>query len=275
MKSVAIFWREGEIPWLNLFGEGMRRNGYSVNFIDPNDFAGQECDIAIVSGGLRRYKSYNYVIMHYYRSKHIPVFIIEHGRLVPQEIIRGYWLHYVGEVPMLPRLSDDMTHDRREKLGLVTNFKERGDAVLVVGQELGKDKTLGIHVMERLREYTDRKIIYRPRLTEGEDKHCCDLADEVSRNAINPWKDLNRAWCVITTWSNMGGEALMQGIPVIASPMASYSEYCQSDLGGIDNMKPPLKSAIEEYLMRYSYLLWSNEEMKLGKGATWMMEHEL
>ena len=274
MKTIAIFRRVGEIPPMDWFGQGCFASGYGPDLIDPDEFTGQGCDIAVVSGGLARYNQTNNRLFHFYRSHNIDTFVIEHGRLVPQRIIREYWIHYLNGVPMLPGLNPTMTHERRRRLELETNFIKRGEAIVVAGQDLLTDRMLGIHIMESLRQFTKRKIIYRPRYTEGVDKHCAELADEVHLDAIDPWKDIAQAWAVITGWSNMGGEALMAGIPVVCEPCASYAEYASSGpLDGIDSWARPSVERIEEYLMRFSYLLWSNEELREGAGFRWMMEH--
>ena len=273
MKTAGIFRRLGEIPPMDWFGQGCFANGFSPDLRDPIEFTGQECDLAAVSGGLARYDKINTKIFHFYRSMGVDTFVIEHGRLVPQDIIRNYWLHYLNGVPMLPKLNPQMNHGRRKSIFLEFKPQKRGEAILVAGQDVLTDRMLGIHVMESIRNFTDRKIIYRPRLTEGEDPHCAELADEVSRDAINPEKDIARAWCVITGWSNMGGEALMSGVPVFCEPCASYAEYASSSIESIDYCEPPKQEAIEEYLMRFSYLMWSNEELRDGKGVQWMLEN--
>jgi len=266
-----IFHERGSIPRLNYLADGLERAGWEVEILNPENPEFKPCDVAVVSGALKRYGGMNAKIFFFYRSRKIPVFVAEHGRLVDTTNGCRHWLLYLNRIPMVAKIARGMTDDRRLELGLTCDFKKRGEDVLIVGQDREIDCALKEYLVPWLREYTSRKIIYRPRKEVGPFIGVCDWVDEVSANlAVND--DLARAWCVITGWSNMGCEALMRGVPVICNPCAAYAYLGHDDPSLIDSLPTPRQGDVEEFLVRYSYTIWGNEE--LAEGFQFLLENQ-
>jgi len=83
---------------------------------------------------------------------------------------------------------------------------------------------------------------------------------------------LDAAWCVITHHSNMGGEALMRGIPAHCSSDASFARFGRWPLRKIDKIKPPSERDVNDWLSRMAYALWSVEEFRSGAALGWIQE---
>jgi len=265
-KNIAIFRSFGHLPPLDWFAMGCFASGWIPHLLDHEQFDGREYDAVVVGGQPTRYKGRNGQIAAYYRHHKIPVIMIEGGWLYEPHVPR-HWFTYLNEIPYCPPF--ECPSDRRLKLNMTVDYRPRGDAILIAGQMPDTDKELN-RVTRRLREFTNRKIIYRPRQKDFEVG--VDTCDEVSRE-LTAEEDLDRAWCVITHFSYMGGEALMRGIPVLCHPGASFAEFGQHPMSKINSLKPFPKSAVERWLNRMAYILWSGHEFRTGEGFRWLLEN--
>lgn len=268
MKTAAIFRQLGDLPPMDYIGKGCFAWGYGPDLLDPKEFKSDpNYDVAFVSGNLRRYNGINQRIFDFYRGLGKPVFVIETGRLADYRRVRGTWFFYMNRVPFLP--SCDCPPDRREMLGMNVEFKPRGEAVLVIGQDECFDRDLDRLIVPQLRLATRREIRYRPRKGQGE---WITKADTTS-TANTLEQDLDDAWCVVTHSSNVGGEALMRGIPAICDYCATYAHLGTRDIKGIDSLEPPPPAAVEDYLNRLAYICYTTEELSTGNGFKWLMEN--
>ena len=264
-KKVAIFRRVGDLPPQDWFAMGCFASGYIPHIMDHSEFDGSEYDAVVVGGQPTRYKGANGIIAAYYRHHGVPVIFVEGGWLYEPHVPR-YWFTYLNHVPYCPPF--ECPDDRRIALNMTAKYKPRGEDIIVVGQMPEADRETA-RVTRRLKEFTDRKVIYRPRkqfAPEWRQEH-----DEISEDLPSD-KELDRAWCVITHFSFMGGEALMRGIPVICDPGATFAEFGQHSFDEIDDLEPPPEDAVNRWLSRMAYILWSGPELRNGDGFRWLME---
>jgi len=270
MKTVAVFRRLGDLPPMDYIAQGCFTQGYSPDLLDPREFKfSPDYDAAFVSGNLRRYDGINQKIFDFYRGLGKPVFVIETGRLADHSKVRGTWFFYLNRVPFLP--SCECPPDRREMLGMKVDFKKRpqNGVVLVVGQDECFDKDLDRLVVPSLHHATKREIRYRPRKGQGA---WVTKADTVS-TANTLEEDLDAAWCVVTHSSNVGGEALMRGIPVICDYCATYAHLGTRNVDGLEFLEPPPPVVVEDYLNRLAYICYTTGELSTGNGFRWIMEN--
>jgi len=264
MPSACVFRRPGDIPPMDYFGYGCFANGYQPTYKDHAEFNGEPYDLVAVGGNLRRYGGANGRIFEYYRSKGTPVFVIEMGRLY-YKALPQHWFFYLNRVPSWPPEVSDST--RRDRLFPPVEYKPRGENILIVGQDECFDHDLDVTVLSEIKRFSQRTTVWRPR--KGH-RSTFKSADCVS-NGLSVQEDLDRAWAVITHSSNMGGEALMRGIPVYCDPAASYAGIAHHELHEIDVLGPPPVEDVEAYLRGMSYICWSEEEMRSGEALKWFL----
>jgi hypothetical protein len=107
---------------------------------------------------------------------------------------------------------------------------------------------------------TEREIVYRPHplVKTPTPVHC--------RRSNNYWlqDDLENAWCVVTFNSNSGVEAIMDGIPAVATDPGSMIMGVETNIGQVDNPRMPDRC---QWLANLCYAQWTPREME--EGSTW------
>ena len=152
--------------------------------------------------------------------------------------------------------------------------KPRGEEILVAGQNRGIDLQMQ-EALTWMGNYTKRKIVYRPRRQIDNPKWVAMTRYEVDMDRT-AGEALDNAWCVITDYSNIGGEALMRGIPAIGSFRASFAEFGGYELlHAVDYIKPPAPYLVDDWLARMAYTLWSVQEFADGTAFNWIIEKGL
>ena len=125
------------------------------------------------------------------------------------------------------------------------------------------------NLVKRVREYTDRPIVFRThpigdkeirnriRPPEGVDNIKITDAKQVSIK-----EDLKNAWCAVTRTSNGAVDAAFNGIPVITEDPICLAY----DVAGhtIKKIEDPEKPSRNQWVYDMSYAEWSLEEMRQG-----------
>lgn len=183
-------------------------------------------------------------IADYYSKRGVRVAVMTPPLLAPAD-----GTDMLSVSPWQPSELPEPDFDREEGLGLEYPERKRVKAqyVLVVGQRTGNPE----HGVSRngmdewakkaigtVRSLCDSRVVWRPHPT---DVWPCPAADRMSNPADESLEDaLSGAWLVVTHSSQVGLEALVAGLPVVAQgDNVPWSEYCGSlsrfkDLAGLD-----------------------------------------
>ena len=272
--KLGVFANSG-IPYLRKLAAGARKIGWEVDERLPDaKFRDMEgCDLVAVGGNLRRYDGANGRIFAHFRATGTPVLVVEMGRMLNPEIPHhNHWIFYLNEVPSRPPdcIGPEFVERRQRIFPPVDFLKKRGHAVVVMGQDRDIDALMEVTLLLKIREATNRPIIWRPRKEHSKpDLGPCDYS---SRNRTLE-QDIEQAWCVVAHSSNAAGEALRRGIPVICDPSASYRGIAWShDVADIEKSKRPKVEGVENYFRAMAHITWSNEEMEAGAPLEWLVE---
>lgn len=202
------------------------------------------------------------------REKNLDVVVLETGYINRGD---GEHHHYAAGFNGLNGRADfrnrNMPPDRAEKLGVELKPYRSGGPVVVCGQVPWDASVEGTDhpawcqaTVEKLRDYTDRKIKFRPH--------------PLARNAMKPlWgcetstvpfpEDLKDAHAVVTFNSNSGVEALVDGVPVFVADRGSMCwEIANKSLMSIDVPTRPDRS---QWLNDLCYAQWTLAELMSGE----------
>lgn len=279
VDTCCLFGRPHVAPDISGFARGALANGYAIEFRTPDEFDGREnFDLVAVGGGRGQYHGKNGEIVEHYVSRGIPSIICEFGRLVP-----GTLLLLLNGKPWLPPTVQPA--DRLERLGLCYEPESRGDDILVCGQRPSLDRQLE-DAITAIHENSGRKVIFRPHpdawRIKSEAGYVLPGIDEISNRCTklgeatfeDLWWDLDRAWCVVTHSSIVAVTAALRGIPVIASDECAAAEICTplEMADGVDTIRPPADEDLHDFLCRFSYSIWFDEEIEEGMALRFMRE---
>ena len=252
---------------LEALATGAENCGWEAEMVPLGSDTVENYDMIAVGGAPWKYRAMNLEATVKASTLGIPYLYIECGWLYKPRKPRHFFA-YVNSFPYCPKFP--CPHDRREKLNMKADFKPRGDEILIAGQSRGIDLHME-DLLTWLGNYTKRKIVYRPRRQIDSPKWVAMKRYEVDMDRTAE-EALDNAWCVITDYSNMGGEALMRGIPVIGSHRASFSEFGgYLSLHSIDHIAPPSPFLVNDWLARMAYTLWSVKEFADGDAFAWIL----
>ena len=197
--------------------------------------------------------------------------------------------------------NENSPKDRWQKRNIrIKQYRESGEHVLIIGQthygagllhvgsesdpmsNMWTNPTDYYHnLVKRVREYTDRPIIFRTH----------PIGDKEIRNRIRPpegvenvtvtdalaqdiEEDLKNAWCSITRTSNGAIDSVLEGIPTITEdPVCLAHDISEHTIKNTDKPFYPNMKKRNQWLYDMSYAEWSLEEMR--QGLTWkhLREH--
>ena len=124
------------------------------------------------------------------------------------------------------------------------------------------------NTVEELRKYTNRPILYRPKPS---DKHPLDIEGATTVDSSLPlMAHLRGAHAVVTHHSNVGCDALLEGIPVFSR--YGPARYMSNPLQMIEE---PLYSERKPFFNRLAYCQWSLSEMSSGQAWDWLRNFHL
>jgi hypothetical protein len=300
MKTLNIYLKtahgEKKVDKLNSFAKGVERHGIKIQYVTeyvfrPSDYA---LIFSYASDGV-------YTKTHNFRRSIIQdktdkqIFFVDSNVLgyfernkVVDNVYRRYPFRSIHphEADFLPvdEQSFKRTDQVKKDLGLtIKDWRKKGDHILIcLNRGIGGFSTFGKpcyewarEVIQRLRLYTDRKIIIRSHRAQinstklrEDQKNLHWILNNVKNvkhttidtSDIND--DLKNAWACVVYTSTAGAVALMKGIPVFTyHPACFFRLYSSGDLAQIEEPKFPDR---DMFLTYYVNSHWSLEEIKNG-----------
>lgn len=144
---------------------------------------------------------------------------------------------------------------------------ESGAAILMAGMSAKSAGVQGFEPYEweratiwRLRQVTDREIIYRPKPSWLEARPLQGTTFSPASEPLD--RALDRAWAVVTLTSNVAVDAVIAGIPFFAERGVA-SVRSMPSLSMIE--RPPRTERRLQLLADIAYCQWSVPEMKAGE----------
>ena len=212
-----------------------------------------------------------------YRAAGVPVVVIDYGYLNRVSGIAnfdtGYWQVGIDQLGWAPPF--ECPSDRFEALGLDIEARAHsGEAIYVCGQHAG-DPSHGLdadglskwawETVNRIEALTDRPVVWRPHpdtalFLDGVETHI---------GAVE-WDDV---FCVVTINSNIGREALLEGVPVVCDASASYADLGVREFS--ERLTCPPIGRRRSYFNRLAYAQWTLDEMREGLPVKWLESHGL
>jgi len=155
-------------------------------------------------------------------------------------------------------------------------WRKSGNHIIVAGMSAKAAAAEGLRAEEwekatihRLRQLTDRPIIYRPkpnwpgaRIIPG-----CQMQRDIPLD-----RALTNCHCVVTHHSNVGIDALVRGVPVI-SDFGLASVMGSRNLEDIEN--PLVPDGREQFLCDVAYTQYSVNEMADGTAIRYLLDEGL
>lgn len=155
----------------------------------------------------------------------------------------------------------DMPVDRLGMFGsFPANWREGGDKILIIEPGRFSAKTFGIdieewkyNVVSELRQYTDKKIVIREKLSKKVRKSLYrELCDD-------------DYYCVININSNAATEAIWAGVPAITLGRHISNSVTRNSIADINNL---YRGPLAAWLAMLSYSQFTYDELVQGKAAS-------
>jgi len=228
--------------------EGLRRHG--IKTIVRDKFRGVEGDIAVAYGWIhepifKKYGSYLYFDLGYWDRK---------PKGQPKE-----GMHRLSISSWCPtdRMARGMPTDRLGKSGELLRFST-GRNILIAGMSEKAARTHGYafkqwedEAMVRMRAYTNRPIVFRPKPSKAVPG--TPISDELRRSAV-----------VVSHHSNVAVEAMIEGVAVYAEKGVGKL-VSMKDLREVEYARPPDLETRIAFLADIAYCQWTPEEMRRGE----------
>lgn len=268
------------------FAAGARKQGWIVRTRSANDFRERDCeDFNLAFVYTMRTRASDLILREYRRrTPRVPVVVIDYGylRRACQEQFgggEGYWqmsLNTPSGLNSIPRFA--CPSDRFETLDLSIN-KKGGDpdgAVLVCGQHVG-DPSHGRSTARELQAWADeqigllieqghQKVIFRPHPFSPDvrpSRSDCKVMDPAKYPLDKVFPKIKMVVCQN---SNIGHDALLAGVPVIATRSdAPYYELAGPKLPSVEERKA--------YFSRVAYAQWTLVELERGLWHRWYLDN--
>ncbi|AEP08895.1 hypothetical protein MICA_558 [Micavibrio aeruginosavorus ARL-13] len=245
------------------FAQGLRAATLPFKYRNHNPFTPdqvEDFDVVVVSG----LRDKGTVIRDAYAKKGKPVIVIDYGYMSRVSGIKtwatGHWqvgLNRLGWVPPFQCLSD-----RLDRLGIFFKPQHDGEYVLVCGQHVG-DPSHGLDAdgisawatREIAKAKGARPVLWRPH-PDSPDVNATGH-DGISSGPID-WASVHAVHCIN---SNVGHEAIINGVRVICEPSAPYAELPMA----------PSEEQKRVYFSRLAYSQWTLDEMRSGEAIEFII----
>lgn len=212
-----------------------------------------------------------------YNALGVPCVVVDYGYLSRvsgrAKFHQGHWQVGIDRLGWVPEFM--CPADRFEGLNLsIAPARTTGERVYVCGQHVG-DPSHGLdrngivdwalQAVNDLRFVTDREIVWRPHPDSP-------MGIGNVENSTGPidWDDV---YCVVTINSNIGHEALLNGVPVIAQGDAPYTEIANDAFS--EDLFMPSARVRKKYFSRLAYAQWTLDEISRGLPQQWLIESGL
>lgn len=210
-----------------------------------------------------------------YAVKHkIPVIVLEVGCL-KREVTWRIGLNGINSLP-------NIISNRSSKLGVdLKPWNKRGSNILICGQRLasqqwihGDQREWLTKLVESIRLYTDRNIIFRPHPREilKDDCRNIDVSIQVPTKLVNTYDEydfeIRNTWMVINSSSNPGVQSLINGCPCIVDSHSLAYELSTS----IENIEKPRYDDREIWFEKICNTEWTLLEIASGEPIKLMLD---
>lgn len=212
-----------------------------------------------------------------YNAIGVQCVIVDYGYIArasrPENFGTGHWLCGVNRLGWVPAF--ECPPDRFERLGVrLIDRRKRGDRIYICGQHFG-DPSHGMcrenilawafDTARWIHGLTDRPVVWRPHPESP-------VSIGGLENSTGPidWDDV---YCVVTLNSNIGHEALINGVPVVNQMRAPYEELANDAL--TDDLFMPDIDCRLRYFSRAAYAQWTLDEMRIGEPHLWLSRNGL
>lgn len=185
----------------------------------------------------------------------------------------GFWQVGINRLGWVPEFK--CPPDRFDSLGLsIQPARKSGQKIYVCGQHEG-DPSHGmdrnqmvkwaLQSIDDLRAVTQREIVWRAHPDSP-----IGLGNVENSTGPIDWADV---FCVVVINSNIGHEALLNGVPVIAQGDAPYSDLANDCF--TESLFTPSMKIRKKYFDRLAYAQWTLDEISQGKPFEWLVKHRL
>lgn len=249
------------------FVEGLRRISRPFRVLNHNGFArGQhEWDATrVFVSGLRGQGA---EIRAAYNERGIDVAVCDYGYLNRVSGIAtfqtGHWQLGLNRLGWI--VPDPMPVDRFQALGIpIRRRSNRGRAVYVCGQHAG-DPSHGLD-RDGIAQWAMREIGYvrartmRPIVWRSHPDSPLEIGGVEQSAGLIDWDDVYSVICIN---SNVGLEALLNGVPVFCREDAPYAALGARRFA--EKVNPPSVRDVQDYLARVAWSQWTLAEIRTGK----------
>ena len=204
-----------------------------------------------------------------YTHNKIPCVVVDYGYLNRVSGIKDFesrhWQVGLNRLGWIPPF--ECKADRFNALGIDIKPHKRGEIVYVCAQHIDDPshglseagiKSWAASMLNVLRLHTDKPIYWRPHPDSPIE---VEGYDGISTGFMD-WDD---AHCVVCINSNIGLDALINGVPVFCDASAPYNALANLNIAGIDAPSMPSEADLRQYLHRVAYAQWTLDEMREGK----------
>lgn len=157
-------------------------------------------------------------------------------------------------------------------------WRKQGDIILLAGMQKKSCDSYKVGYMEwetnavrEIRKHTDRPIIYRPK-PHDQDARPLEGTEFCPPDQFKLPGMFKRAWCVVTHHSNVGADALIEGIPVFSYD-GLHRPLALDDFSRIESPLMPADEERQRWLNAAAYFQYSIPEMR--EGVPWRTFKEL
>lgn len=247
---------------------------------------GDECEI-IPNNDDRPASGFDVAAMFGVKSRHIyqanrragvNLVMIDKGycrhRVAGPDRLWEYWRVAVnGHHPTRYLMREDRPPDRLSRIGLEPAPSRKGKHILIAGSSAKYHAFYGLddptawagQLVFRLRQITDRQIIYRPKPSWRD-------ALPIPGTHFSPPQEplanvLQGAHCLITHGSNACFEAVLAGVPVIVLGDGVAKPIAETDIARVENPFRPTEKQVNQWLRNLAYCQWTLAEFE--SGAAW------
>jgi hypothetical protein len=263
----AVYARNG-FEGADAFGHGLLENGHSVRILSVSDYRqGQTEDFdAVAVFGLQWH---GMDVLHDYKSKDIPVFVIDYGYCKrtnhAHDWRTGHWQLSLGGLNKIP--DGDFGSSRWDALGI--EIKEHGgdsDGYTLLCVQTTGDASHGMNESElqqwayaQNRKY--QNLLIRPHPLQEHLNYGLPVCP-----AKTMQEALSRARLVVTGNSNSGHDALLNGVPVVATiPGAAWEPLSGETL--------PSMELRTSHFHRLAWGQWTWAEFRTGEPQAFAIQH--
>lgn len=264
----GVYGRDG-FPGGQAFADGLLAAGHEPSLRSAPDW-GNGCFERFDAVALFGLQGQGRKIYDEYVSAGIPVIVLDYGYVGRTDSVHnwktGYWQASLGALNQVPPFA--CPADRFDSLGVAIATKG-GDPkgyALLCAQTPG-DASHGMSKAQLQDWYAEQQVVY-PGLVIRPHPLADDLDYGIARCKGGALAEaLAGARLVVTYNSNVGHDALLAGVPVVAHGPAAYAELAGETL--------PSMEVRRDYFNRVAYGQWTFDEMREGLCQRFIIENLL